>query len=141
MLSDVQYLGKYCSPFRVRWDKIRAAFDWLKEHNVHYRNTAWNEENESAWETDAIPFREDDIEQKNPVSEDEAGYIAKAFLRVFGTGDYHELKSKHDARLTFATWGKYALQYHDSRAKKHPRFKYFIINSCMRMKTMISVPR
>ena len=83
------------------------------------------------------------IDQKNPIREDEAGYIAKAFVRIFpfGIGDYHELKIKHDAGLKFATWGKYVLQYHDGRAAKHPRFKYFIINSCMRMKTMISMPR
>ena len=57
------------------------------------------------------------IDQKNPISEDEPGYIAKAFVRIFpfGIGDYHDQKSRLGAGLKFATWAKYILQYHDGR--------------------------
>ena len=77
------------------------------------------------------------IDQKNPISEDEPGYIAKAFVRIFpfGIGDYHDQKSRLGAGLKFATWAKYILQYHDGRAARHPRFKYFVLNTRMRMKT------
>ena len=77
------------------------------------------------------------IDQKNPMREDEPGYIAKAFVRIFpfGVGDYHERKSSLGAGLKYATWAKYVLQYHDGRAARHPRFKYFVLNTRLRMKT------
>ena len=35
--------------FKVDVRKLRAAFDWLKEHNPHYRHVEWKESAATAW--------------------------------------------------------------------------------------------
>ena len=73
----------------------------------------------------------------NPIREDENDYIAKAFIRIFpfGIGDYYTVKERLQAAPKFANWAKYVLQYHDGRASRHPRFKYYCLNTRLRVKT------
>jgi hypothetical protein len=81
------------------------------------------------------PFVEDSFEQA--VKEDTPGYIACAFPKLFpfGTGDYHSSKGSAIGKLDFASWGKYVMQYHDQRFMRHNRFRYFFLNTWLRMKT------
>ena len=76
------------------------------------------------------------VDEKNPIREDEDNYIAKAFIRIFpfGIGDYYTVKNSVEAAPSFADWAKYVLQYHDGRASRHPRFKYFCLNTRLRVK-------
>jgi hypothetical protein len=81
------------------------------------------------------PQVEDSFEKAVP--EDTPGYIACAFptLFPFGTGDYHASRGAAKGRFDFATWGKHVLQYHDQRFMRHNRFRYFFLNTWLRMKT------
>jgi len=71
------------------------------------------------------------------VREDTPGYIACAFpsLFPFGTGDYHSSRGQAHGKFDFGTWGKHVLQYHDQRFMRHLRFRYFFLNTWLRMKT------
>jgi hypothetical protein len=81
------------------------------------------------------PQVEDSFEKAIP--EDTPGYIACAFptLFPFGTGDYHAARGAVKGKFDFATWGKHVLQYHDQRFMRHTRFRYFFLNTWLRMKT------
>ena len=81
------------------------------------------------------PQVEDSFQKAVP--EDTPGYIACAFptLFPFGTGGYHASRGAAKCRFDFATWGKHALQRHDQRFMRHNRFRYFFLNTCLRMKT------
>ena len=76
------------------------------------------------------------VDEKDPIREDENDYIAKAFVKIFpfGLGDYYTKKNSMQAAPSFADWAKYVLQYHDGRASRHPRFKYFCLNTRLRVK-------
>ncbi len=78
----------------------------------------------------------DDAPQQ-AVREDTPGYIACAFpsLFPFGTGDYHSSRGQAHGKIDFGSWGKHVLQYHDQRFMRHPRFRYFFLNTWLRMKT------
>ena len=71
------------------------------------------------------------------VREDEAGYIAKAFPKLFphGTGDYHYMSSTGDKLLSFPEWGRYVLMWHDGRFMRHTRFRYWLLDTVLRAKT------
>jgi hypothetical protein len=65
------------------------------------------------------------------VREDTPGYIAC----TFGTGDYHSSRGQAHGKFDFDTWGKHVLQHHDQRFMRNPRFRYFVLNIWLRMKT------
>ena len=84
------------------------------------------------------PQIEDSFEKAIP--EDTPGYIACAFptLFPFGTGDYHAARGAARVKFDFATWGKHVLQYHDQRFMRHTRFRYFFMNTWLRIKSLVS---
>ena len=75
-----------------------------------------------------------------PITESTVGYIPMAFpkLSPFGTGDYHDARGGlRDGKVSFAEWGRYALLWHDKRFAEHPRFRYWFLDTCLRMKTPV----
>jgi len=70
------------------------------------------------------------------IAENTPGYIARAFPKLFpyGTGDYHEQGSGLK-KWSFGDWGRYVLVWHDQRFMRHPRFRYWFLNTWLRMKT------
>ena len=75
-----------------------------------------------------------------PIAEHSVGYIVMAFPKLFphGTGDYHAgrgglLKGKP----SFEQWGRYLLLWHDKRFAEHPRFRYWFLDTALRMKTPV----
>ena len=71
------------------------------------------------------------------VREDEPGYIAKAFPKLFphGAGDFHHLRTTGRKLLSFPEWGRYVLMWHDCRFMRHTRFRYWLLDTVLRTKT------
>ena len=71
------------------------------------------------------------------VREDEPGYIAKAFPKLFphGAGDYHHMRKTGEKLLSFPEWGRYVLMWHDGRFMRHTRFRYWLLDTVLRAKT------
>ena len=79
-----------------------------------------------------------DEQHGQAIREDTPGYIPMAFPKLFpyGTGDYHDL-ARHDlqGKFSFDEWGRHVLQWHDGRFMRHTRFRYWFLNTWLRMKT------
>ena len=77
------------------------------------------------------------------IPEDEPGYVAKAFPKLFpfGTGDFHANQGGRTARgspqrlLSFNAWGKYVMTWHDGRFMRHTRFRYWFLDTWLRSMT------
>ena len=71
------------------------------------------------------------------VREDTPGYIAHAFPRLFphGTGDFHCLRGGMQKLLKFEEWGRFVLLWHDGRFMRHPRFRYWLLDTVLRAMT------
>ena len=67
--------------------------------------------------------------------ENTPGYIVRAFPKLFphGVGDYHTLGSGR--RPLFIDWGRHVLQWHDGRFMRHSRFRYWLLNTWLRMRS------
>jgi hypothetical protein len=72
-----------------------------------------------------------------PVPENTPGYIPMAFPKLFpfGTGDYHDPEAPFKGKVDFGTWGRTIMQWHDGRFMRHTRFRYWFLNTWLRMKT------
>ena len=71
------------------------------------------------------------------VQEDEPGYIAKAFPKLFpfGTGDFHDLRQHFPKLLSFEEWGRFVMLWHDGRFSRHSRFRYWLLDTSLRLMT------
>ena len=71
------------------------------------------------------------------IPENEPGYIPQAFPKLFpfGTGDYHCARRPKIGKPKFLDWGRHVLQWHDGRFMRHTRFRYWFLNTWLRMKT------
>lgn len=71
------------------------------------------------------------------VQEDEPGYIAKAFPKLFpfGTGDFHDLRQRFPKLLSFEEWGRFVMMWHDGRFSRHSRFRYWLLDTSLRLMT------
>ena len=71
------------------------------------------------------------------IREDTPGYIAQAFPRLFphGTGDFHCLRGGMQKLLKFEEWGRFVLLWHDGRFMRHPRFRYWLLDTVLRSVT------
>ena len=71
------------------------------------------------------------------IREDTPGYIAQAFPRLFphGTGDFHCLRGGMQKLLKFEEWGRFVLLWHDGRFMRHPRFRYWLLDTVLRTMT------
>ena len=71
------------------------------------------------------------------IAENTPGYIAQAFPKLFpfGTGDFHDARAGLEGRPDFGAWGRYVMQWHDGRFIRHPRFRYWFLDTWLRMKT------
>ena len=49
---------KLRAPFRADVVKLRAAFEWLQQHNPYYRAVTWDQDSAAAWEDDDLQFPE-----------------------------------------------------------------------------------
>ena len=61
-------------PFKVDVQKVRLAFEWLKEHNPYYKDIVWESSAEAAWldETEAVgQTRDEDILEDAPAASTE----------------------------------------------------------------------
>ena len=69
------------------------------------------------------------------VREDTPGYIAKAFPKLFphGCGDYHGDHCGLSRSLRFEEWGRYVMLWHDSRFMQHTRFRYWLLDTMLRV--------
>ena len=69
------------------------------------------------------------------IREDTPGYIAKAFPKLFphGTGDYHGDHCGLRRTLRFEEWGRYIMLWHDGRFMKHTRFRYWLLDTMLRV--------
>jgi hypothetical protein len=74
---------------------------------------------------------------EKPVAENTPGYIPMAFPKLFpfGTGDFHDPEAPYRGEVDFGTWGRTVLQWHDQRFMRHTRFRYWFLNTWLRMKT------
>ena len=52
-------------PFAVDVQKVKRAYEWLRQYNHHYKDVPWSDANADAWtnETEQVPTREEDITQ------------------------------------------------------------------------------
>ena len=71
------------------------------------------------------------------IREDTPGYIAQAFPKLFphGTGDFHCLRGGMSKLLKFEEWGRFVLLWHDGRFMRHPRFRYWLLDTVLRTMT------
>jgi len=71
------------------------------------------------------------------VREDTPGYIAQAFPKLFphGAGDFHCLRGGMRKLLKFEEWGRFVLLWHDGRFIRHPRFRYWLLDTVLRTMT------
>ncbi len=71
------------------------------------------------------------------IAEHTPGYIPHDFPKLFpfGTGDYHDPRGGLQGRADFGSWGRYVLQWHDGRFMRHTRFRYWFLDTWLRMKT------
>ena len=78
-----------------------------------------------------------DDRNEHAINEDTPGYIPMAFPKLFphGVGDYHDPRDDLSGRPDFGSWGRYVLQWHDGRFMRHPRFRYWFLDTWLRMKT------
>ena len=70
------------------------------------------------------------------IREDTPGYIPKAFPKLFphGTGDFHSARPcMRD--LKFEDWGRYVMTWHDGRFMRHTRFRYWLLDTSLRVMT------
>ena len=81
------------------------------------------------------PAVDDRVE--DAIKENTPALIPQAFPKLFpfGTGDYHEFRNGLDDRPDFGAWGRYVLQWHDGRFMRHSRFRYWFLDTWLRMKT------
>lgn len=72
----------------------------------------------------------------NPVNEFQTpGYIACAFPTLYPTGD-GDLRSMHVRDIKPAEYFSHLLKYKDGRFARHPRWRYFTLNSQMRWRAL-----
>jgi len=72
----------------------------------------------------------------NPVNEfTTEGYISCAFPTLFPTGAADFLASQQRI-VTIGNYFKHLMLYHDQRFAKHPRFRYFALNTQMRHRAL-----
>lgn len=72
----------------------------------------------------------------NPINEFTAeGYISCAFPTLFPTGTADFLAPRQRV-VTIANYFKHLMLYHDQRFAKHPRFRYFALNTQMRHRAL-----
>jgi hypothetical protein len=78
-----------------------------------------------------------DDEPGQAIREDAPGHIAQAFPRIFphGTGDFHSLRGGMNTLLKFEEWGRFVLLWHDGRFIRHPRFRYWLLDTVLRTMT------
>jgi hypothetical protein len=71
------------------------------------------------------------------IREDTPGYIVCAFPKLFpfGSGDFHSARGNLRSKFEFSEWGRYVMQWHDGRFMRHNRFRYWFLNTWLRMKT------
>ena len=71
------------------------------------------------------------------IREGTPGYIAQASPRLFphGTGDFHCLRGGMQKFLKFEEWGRFVLLWHDGRFMRHPRFRYWLLDTVLRTMT------
>ena len=78
-----------------------------------------------------------EVAEGSAIPENTPGYIAMAFPEIFpfGCGDYHECKQPLEGQYKFADWGRRVIQWHDGRAMRHTRFRYWLLNTNLRLQT------
>ena len=77
------------------------------------------------------------------IREDTPGYIVQAFPKLFphGVGDFHSHQGGRTAPssplrlLSFSSWGKYVMTWHDGRFMRHTRFRYWLLDTSLRLMT------
>ena len=69
------------------------------------------------------------------VREDTPRYIVRAFPKLFphGTGDYHDARPAQRRTLHFEEWGRYVMLWHDGRFMRHTRFRYWLLDTMLRV--------
>jgi DNA replication protein DnaC len=74
----------------------------------------------------------DDV--SSAINETTPGYIARAFPKLFphGVGDFHD-NSHGLKKASFREWGRYCLLWHDQRFMRHTRFRYWFLNTDLRV--------
>ena len=72
----------------------------------------------------------------NPINEfNTEGYIACAFPTLFPEG-LADFLAPRQRMVTIANYCKHLMLYHDQRFSKHPRFRYFALNTVMRHRAL-----
>jgi hypothetical protein len=81
------------------------------------------------------PEVEDQVGQGIP--ENTPGYIAQAFPKLFphGCGDFHTPRGSLPKLLKFEEWGRYVMMWHDGRFARHSRFRYWLLDTSLRLMT------
>ena len=69
------------------------------------------------------------------IREDTPGDIAKAFPKLVphGAGDYHGNHAGLRRTLRFEEWGRYLMMWHDGRFMRHTRFRYWSLDTMLRV--------
>ena len=63
------------------------------------------------------------------------GYISAAFPTLFPTGTA-DFTAPRDRKVTIGNYFKHMILYHDGRFAKHPRFRYYALNTQMRHRVL-----
>ena len=71
------------------------------------------------------------------IREDEPGYIAKAFPKLFphGCGNFHDSRGGLQRLFKFEEWGCYIMAWHDGRFMRHTVFRYWLLDTALRLMT------
>jgi len=71
------------------------------------------------------------------IREDTPGYICQAFPKCFphGTGDFHDPRDGLRKHLKFEEWGRHIMLWHDGRFMRHTRFRYWLLDTSLRLMT------
>ena len=88
-----------------------------------------------AEETRGEAPRVDPPEKGAALREDTPGLAAAAFVTIFqtGDGDYNEPRA---APVDFWAWGKHVMLQADGRGLRHPRFRYWLLNTLLRKRAL-----
>lgn len=77
-------------------------------------------------------------QENEPINEfTTEGYVTKAFPALFPTGN-NDLLHPRGEYVTKLDYFQYLMRYHDGRFAKHPRFRFFVMNTILRHQALSS---
>ena len=125
--DEVETTLQHSSPYESHMNStfVPGGMTGITEQEA-IRQSINNEQQHANWpSTDGNPINEFTTE----------GYMACAFPTLFAEGSADFLAPRQRV-VTIANYCKHLMMYHDQRFPKHPRFRYFALNTIMRHRAL-----